>query len=141
MGNDLGIAGIRCLAAEHGRREGGTAENLVHQTQLDLAIALAAQLGAEMAGPKALRLHLFLQGFDDGAVLRVFHIGGMKAEMNERFDLVLHKAVDPVKLLLEVRLGLEIPCHVTTFTDPFSYLGYEHTCFLKTGKTSRFIGF
>ena len=93
-----------------------------------------------MASPQPLRLHLFLQGFDDGAVLGIFYIGRMKTEMHQRFDLVLHKTVDPVELLLEVWLGLEIPCHITTSADPFSYLGYEHTCFLKTGKTARFIG-
>ena len=65
MRDDLGIAGVGRLAAEHAGREPGAAEDFVHQPELDLAIALAAEFGAEMARPQALRLDLFLQRPDE----------------------------------------------------------------------------
>ena len=51
LGENLSVAGIRRLAAENGGREARAAEDLVHQRELDLAVALAAKFGLEMAGP------------------------------------------------------------------------------------------
>ena len=55
VGDDLGVAGVGRLAAEDDRRPLRPAEDLVEQRQLQLAVALAAELGAEVGGPQALR--------------------------------------------------------------------------------------
>ena len=49
---DLAVAGVGRLAAEHGRRVDRGPEDLVHQPELDLAEALAAELGRQMGGPQ-----------------------------------------------------------------------------------------
>ena len=58
VGDDLGVAGVGRLAAEDDRRPRRPAEDLVEQRQLQLAVALAAELGAEVGGPQALVAHL-----------------------------------------------------------------------------------
>ena len=40
---------------------GGTPEDLVHQRQLHLAVALSTELGVEVTGPQTLPLHLVLR--------------------------------------------------------------------------------
>ena len=69
VGDDLGVAGVGRLAAEHDRRPLRPAEDLVEQRQLELAVALAAQLGAEVGGPQLLAPDLFLERVDDLAQL------------------------------------------------------------------------
>ena len=89
VGEDLGVAGVGGLAAEHRRRPRRAAEDLVHQRELHLAVAEAAEVGAEVTGPQVLLLHLLLQRPDH---LRVHGMGlvvdGVRAEREvERLDL------------------------------------------------------
>src|SRR5690606_5291835 len=60
VGEDFGVATVRCLAAEDYRSEIGATENLVHQAQLHLAESLSAQFRPQMAGPQATCLDLLL---------------------------------------------------------------------------------
>src|SRR5687767_15659984 len=48
VGDDLRVAGVGRLAAEHDRGPQRPAEDLVQQGQLQLAVTLPAQLGAEV---------------------------------------------------------------------------------------------
>ncbi len=57
---DLGISGVRRLAAENDRAEARHAELLVHQCEFELAVALSAQFGAQVAGPQSTLLDLGL---------------------------------------------------------------------------------
>ena len=57
---DLGVAGVRRLVAEHRRRERRRAEDLVHEAELDLAEALAAELGRQVRRPQPALLDLLL---------------------------------------------------------------------------------
>ena len=52
VGDDLGVAGVGRLAPEHDRRPLRPAEDLVEQRELELAVALAAELGTEVRGPQ-----------------------------------------------------------------------------------------
>ena len=52
VGDDLGVAGVGGLAAEHDRRPLRAAQDLVEQRELELAVALAAELGPEVGGPQ-----------------------------------------------------------------------------------------
>ena len=54
VGDDLGVAGVGRLAAEHDRRPLRPAEDLVEQRELQLAEALAAELGAQVRRPQPL---------------------------------------------------------------------------------------
>ena len=112
VGDDLGVAGVRRLAAEHDRRPLRPPQDLVQQGQLELAVALAAELGTEVGGPQPLAANLLLQGVDDlaprpleGLVLLV------PPDEVERLDLLAHEPVSPVQLLLELGLGFEVPRH------------------------------
>ena len=85
------------------------AELLVHQRQLQLTIALAAQFRPQVTGPQTLSLDLVLERLDEpGATLGAPH---RHAQMRDRFDLVGHEFLDPVELLLEFWIGFEIPSH------------------------------
>ena len=61
---DLRVARVGRRVAEHDRRERRRAEDLVHQAELDLAEALAAELGVEVRRPQAALAHLLLQRRD-----------------------------------------------------------------------------
>src|SRR5690242_6887451 len=111
MGDDLGVAGVGRLAAEDRGREAVAAELLVHQGELQLAVALAAELRPEVAGPQALRLHLFLQRLDE--LLPEARDHHVAAEVGERLDLLLHELFYPIELLLKFRVGLKIPGHAS----------------------------
>ena len=63
--DDLAVAGVRRLVAEHRRRDRRRAEDLVHQRELDLAEALAAELGRQVRGPQPALLDLLLQRPED----------------------------------------------------------------------------
>ena len=82
------------------------AEDLVEERELQLAEALAAELGAEVGGPEAALAHLVLQRVDDrppGVVERVeLQVG---EEHVERLDLLPHERVDPVELGLVLGIG------------------------------------
>ncbi len=69
VGDDLGVAGVGRLAPEHDRRPLRPAEDLVEQRELELAVALAAELGAEVGRPQALAPDLLLEGVDDRPTL------------------------------------------------------------------------
>ena len=55
------------------------AQDLVHQRELHLAVALAAQLGAEVAGPQPPGAHLVLERVDDGPQGVVERVEGLVA--------------------------------------------------------------
>ena len=79
---DLGVAGVGRLAAEHDRRPASTRPRISFiSAELHLAVALAAELGAEVAGPQALRLHLFLERPDERVAALVLHVIRMDAEV------------------------------------------------------------
>ena len=61
VGEDLRVAGVRRLGAEDRGPPDRLAEDLVQHRQLELAVALAAEFGAEVAGPQALLAHLVLE--------------------------------------------------------------------------------
>src|SRR5690606_37593723 len=54
VGDDLRVAGVRRLRAEDARTPDRLAEDLVQQCQLQLAVSLPAEFGAEVAGPQTL---------------------------------------------------------------------------------------
>jgi hypothetical protein len=58
---DLGVARVGRLAAEGVRGPRRRAEDLVHEPELDLAEALAAELGRQVRGPQPAGLDLLLQ--------------------------------------------------------------------------------
>src|SRR5581483_4835952 len=100
---------------EHHRGPARAAEDLVEQCQLELAIALAAEVGAEVGGPQALLAHLFLQRLDRLAP-GTLELGELLVGPHqvEGLDLLTHEGVGPVELLLELGIGLEVPPHVST---------------------------
>ena len=105
---DLGVARVRRLVAERDRRERLRAEDLVHQAELDLAEALAAEVGRQVRRPQAALADLLLQRRDRAleAVL-----AELVEDRLERPDLLAHEVAHPVELLLELGLGGEVPGH------------------------------
>ncbi|SKT90521.1 Uncharacterised protein [Mycobacteroides abscessus subsp. abscessus] len=112
---DLGIAGIGCLASEDRRSPHRPTQNLVEQRQLELAVTRTTQLRSQMTCPQAAALDLFLErphvihGRPVGLVVWVGE------HVIEGFDLGADKLVGPVKQFLVFRVGFEIPCHVGHF--------------------------
>ena len=119
VGDDLGVAGVRRLGAEHDRRPARPTEDLVHERQLQLAEPLAPELGAEVRGPEATVADLLLERIDDPPAL-VVEGGELEPapEQVERFHLLAHEGLDPVQVLLELGLGLEVPCHALVPISP-----------------------
>ena len=109
MGEDLGVAGVGRLAAEHRRGPAGPAEDLVEQRQLDLAVALAAELGAQVGGPQAMVPDLLLQRPQDRHGFGVLLVVRVERHQVERLELVDHEFFDPVQFLLVFRVGFEVP--------------------------------
>ena len=65
-----------------------------------------------MGGPEVVAAHLVFQRVDDLAPGPVEgHELLVGPEQIEGLDLLAHEPVGPVELLLELRLGLEVPCH------------------------------
>jgi hypothetical protein len=114
VGEDLGVARVGRLTAEDRRRPGGAPEDLVHQRELELAVALPAELLAEVTGPEPALLHLRLERLHHRARARVGLVVRVAEYVVERLDLVAHECVDPVQLALKLRFGLEIPGHGST---------------------------
>ena len=110
-GEDLGVARVGRGVAEHGRREHRAAEDLVHEAELDLAEALAAEVGRQVGGPQAALLDLLLER-RDGALEAV--LAELLEDGLDRPDLLAHELAHPVELLLELGLRREVPCHVGT---------------------------
>ena len=106
---DLAVARVGRLAAEHGRRVDRGPEDLVHQPELDLAEALAAELGREVRGPQAALLDLLLQRRVDAIEvgLRQTVLDGL-----DRPHLFAHEGAHPLELALELGVGAEVPGHV-----------------------------
>jgi hypothetical protein len=115
MGDDLGVACIWRLGAEDPRSPDRLAEDLVQHGQLELAVPLAAELRAEVAGPQAALSHLLLERVDDVALLlrqlcpRQVVVPG--PEQVKFVHLVGDELVRPVEQLLEFGLDGEIPAH------------------------------
>ena len=113
VGDDLGVAGIGCLAAEDDRRPGRPAQDLVEERELELPVALAAELGPQVGGPQALGPHLVLEWIDDRAQGLV-----RRRELEARATACRsapppsHERFRPVQLGLELGVGLEIPGHL-----------------------------
>ena len=105
-GEQLGVARVRRVVAEHEGSERRLSEDLVHQTELDLAEPATAELRGQVRCPEATVLHLRLEWphrFEKGAVVEVDRLEGE--------DLVTHEGAHPVELTLELRLGREVPGH------------------------------
>src|SRR3546814_13561049 len=84
---------------------------LVHQRQLDLAVALAAERRIEMAGPQALFAHPLLQRLDDlSCVLVATIVGctGCREQQVQRLHFLAHVEVHPVELGLDFGIDREI---------------------------------
>ena len=84
------------------------AEDLVHEAELDLAEALAAEIGREVRRPQLLLAHLLLQRGDRAAEALLAHLA---VDRLDRPDLLPHERLHPVQLLLELGLGREVPRH------------------------------
>ena len=118
VGDDLGVAGVGRLAAEDDRRPLRAAEDLVQQRQLQLAVALAAELGTEVGRPQALGAHLVLERIDDAALAVIERDELLvREEIVERLDLLADELVGPVQLLLVLGIGLEVPRHLRLLAD------------------------
>ena len=65
VGDDLGVARVGGLGPKHDRGPARHPENLVEQGELDLAVALATELGPEVGGPKIVVPHFLLHRVDD----------------------------------------------------------------------------
>src|SRR5260370_34765744 len=115
VGQDLRVAGIGRLVAEDARSPDRLAEDLVQHRQLELAVSLTAEFGAEVARPQTVRPHLGLQRVDDRALLRGEVRGRLVVVVRPQgidlVDLVGDEAIRPVQEFGEFRFGGEIPCH------------------------------
>jgi hypothetical protein len=78
----------------------------VHEAELHLAEAAAAELRLQVRRPQALSLHLFLHGIGDAPEGVEVEVEGL-----ERDDLLAHEVPHPFELRFELRLGREVPCH------------------------------
>ena len=111
VGEDLGVAGVRCLTTEHDRGAVRPSEDLVEQGELHLAVAGSAEVGAEMAGPQAAVADLLLEWGDQGLAHGILHVPRVVDDLIDRLDLVAHEVIDPIELGLELRIGFEVPTH------------------------------
>jgi hypothetical protein len=84
------------------------AEDLVHEAELDLAEALAAELGRQVRRPQPAALDLVLQRRVDAVERRLVEVGGDRLD---RPDLLAHEGAHPFELLFELGLGREVPRH------------------------------
>ena len=111
-GEDLAVARVGRLAAEHRRGVDRRAEDLVHQPELDLAEALAAELGREVRGPQPALLDRRLQRGVDAIELdlREAVLDGL-----DRPDLVADERPHPLEVALELGVGGEVPGHSGSF--------------------------
>ena len=88
----------------------------MHQAELDLAEALAAELRVEVRRPQPALLDLLLQRRDRAleAVL-----AELVDDRLERPDLLAHELAHPVELLLELGLGREVPRRAPSLSASF----------------------
>ena len=118
VGEDLRVARVRRLAAEDDRRVRRSAEDLVHQRQLDLAVTLAAEVGSQVAGPELSLLDLFLERRDQLLAVRAGEVVGATEDEPQRLDLVPDELVHPVQLVLKLRVRFEVPRHSSSPVAP-----------------------
>ena len=109
VGEDLGVARVRSLAAENDRGQAGPAEDLVEQAELDLTVTLAPQFGTEMCRPQPPRPHGLLQRGDQLLAHRVRHVEHVGNDELEGFDLPTDEIVGPIQIGLVGGISLEIP--------------------------------
>ncbi len=111
---DLGVAGVGRLAPEDDRRPLRPPEDLVEQRELELSVALAAELRAQVRRPQVVAPHFLLERVEDLAQLLVgrCELQPRKHEV-ERLDFLADELVGPVQLRLVLGVGLEVPCHGT----------------------------
>ena len=83
-------------------------EDLVHQPELQMTEALAAELRREVGGPQAPLLHLLLERRVDPVELRLVDV---VLDRFDRPDLLADELAHPGELFLELRLGGEVPGH------------------------------
>ena len=101
------------VVAENRRGVGTTAEDLMHETQLDLAESETTEIRGKMGGPQALPLDLFFErggDLEEGAA--AFGAAPTIRQALERQDLVVDETTHPDQFLLELGFGREIPGHV-----------------------------
>ena len=110
-GEHLHVAGVGRGRSEHLRRRRVATEDLVQQAELELAVAGAAEVLVEEDRPEALGLDLVLQPLDERLDLRIRRPDGVGEHVLERLHLLTAELLDPVELLLELRLGGEVPPH------------------------------
>src|ERR1700674_3033092 len=111
MREDLRVARVRRLASKHNRREPRAPEDLVHQRELDLPVALPAELRSEMARAQFALAHFGLQRPHQLVSFRIANVVSMSQPVVERLDFLAHELIDPVEVLLELGLGFKIPTH------------------------------
>jgi hypothetical protein len=106
---DLGVARVRRVVAEHERRQEAHPEDLMHEPELHLAEALAAEVRRQVRGEQPARLDLLLERRDRT-------VEALLAELVEHdlegIDLRPHELAHPIELLLELGLGREVPRHL-----------------------------
>ena len=83
----------------------------MHQTELDLPEALAAEVGVQMSRPQTLGLDLLLQR--RGGSAQAFPTEFMPEGL-QRPDVLAHERAHPLQLGFEFRLGGEVPGHART---------------------------
>jgi hypothetical protein len=109
-GDQFGVARVGRLVPEDARRVHALTEDLVHQSELHLPPAAAAELRREVRGPHAASLHfLFQGGHDAGEGVAV--VAPTIGERLERDDLLPHERLSPLELGLELGFGGEVPGH------------------------------
>ena len=119
MGDDLGVAGVGRLAAEDHRGPAGAPEDLVQQAELELAVALPAEVGAEVGGPQAPVADLLLERVDDlAAVVVERRVRQVREGQVERLAFVGDERIGPIELFLVFRVSFEVPCHWRIFVHP-----------------------
>ena len=96
VGQDLGVARVRRLAAEHRRCPPRPPQQLVEQRQLHLPVALPAHLRFQVGGPQALLPHLLLQRPHHRQGPLVGLVVGCAQHIVERLDILPQESVDPV---------------------------------------------
>src|SRR5699024_3718878 len=104
-------------------------QDLVHEAQLELTEAAAAQLRLQVCRPQALVLDLLLEA---GGVRGV----GLRREVRdlERQDLIADEAPHPLQLRLELRVGREIPAHWCLLLETRTHRRYRPCAFAPPGQ-------
>ena len=106
QGDQFGVSGVGRLVSEDVGGHVGGSDDLVHERQLHLSEALAAQFGAEVGRPETGVLDLGPQRFDDPQEL-----GMREIERLERCQFIADERPHPGELLLELLFGGKIPGH------------------------------